>query len=155
MVRRRRRLGKPKAQHDTSARAEIVLPPISADAGAAEVGHQIVQLGHAPSDILPKYEIHTTTRRDRKGVLRVAILGDAAARVRKTHQELGERDEVIKFAKIEARTKKAGAESAARAGGRGRRGDRREVAIKLVNATLRNQAEPAIRIVNKFATAAL
>ena len=101
---RRRRIGNPKAQHDSSGRANVILPGIGVERRAGKISHQVIDLRETPGDVLPNHDVHTATGRECEGRLRF-VAGHLGPSTSAADQEFSKGDEVVEAAKIEARPK--------------------------------------------------
>src|SRR5277367_6621336 len=152
MVRRRRRLGETEAQHYAGTDAQVVLASGGTHGDAVKIGAQIVDLGEAPSDILPEHDVQTATGRKSEAILRAT--GNRTTAVSEAHEEFAERNKVIKLAPVQPGTEQHGVD--ATVDGRGVRqsriggGDGRQIAMERVACALADDTEPLIGVVNHF-----
>src|SRR6266851_8758906 len=112
MVRRRRRVREPPPDHKSAAEAKIILATRPAKIGAAEIGHQIIDLSEAPGDVFSKDYVDAAASRQRECAL-VWAAGDFGPAMRAANQKFSERYKMIEFPQIQAWAEQEGIHNAA------------------------------------------
>jgi hypothetical protein len=112
MVRRRGRVREPPPDDKSAAEAKIILSSGPAKIGAAEIGHQIIDLREAPGDVFGKDYVDAAASRKRECVL-VFAARDFGAAMRVANQKLSERYKMIEFPHIQAWAEQEGIQDAA------------------------------------------
>src|SRR6266576_1308303 len=146
VVRWRRRIRNPEPQHQARAGAEVILAPGGRNRGARETGHEVIQLGHAPSEVLGQDHVDAAARRHGEGALRTyshqfyATPGSA-------DQELAEGNEVVKLTQVQPRTEQIGDQTAVRIYVAA--GQREEIALEIVTGQLAGKSQPLRRVVGE------
>src|SRR6266849_7664858 len=98
MVRRRRWIRYAEAQYQTRGGAETVLAARSAKRGARKGGHEVIQLGHAPGDVLCQDHVHAAASCNRECILLATTTGDLAIASRTAEYKFAKRNKIIKLA---------------------------------------------------------